>query len=118
MKATKIIFTISVFMVLTASLLMVGCGEPTAEDIDKLASCLTEKGAVMYGASWCPHCQAQKEAFGTAFSKINYVECEEQKEKCSAEEITGLPTWKFADGSRVMGEQDFDVLAEKTGCEI
>ena len=99
------------------SLFLVSCSPPTLEEIDSFAVCLTEKGAVMYGAYWCSHCTAQKEAFGTAFSKIKYVECEVQKQKCADETIAGLPTWKFADGSRLEGEQGFEMLAEKTGCE-
>jgi thiol-disulfide isomerase/thioredoxin len=112
----SIIFGMAVLII--ASIFLIGCGEPTIEEKDTLASCLTQKGAVMYGASWCPHCQAQKEMFGTAFSKVKYVECEEEKQKCADEEITGLPTWKFADGSRLEGKQEFKVLADKAGCKI
>jgi len=30
---------------------------------DEFAQCLTDKGVKMYGAYWCPHCQAQKALF-------------------------------------------------------
>lgn len=35
---------------------------------------------------------------------------------CTTNSIKSYPTWIFADGSRVSGEQSFAALAEKTGC--
>lgn len=87
-----------------------------------LAQCLTDKGAKMYGAYWCPHCQSQKKLFGRAFSKVTYVECaipgnpREQTQACKDANISGYPTWTFADGSRTNGEQSLADLAEKAGC--
>jgi hypothetical protein len=87
-----------------------------------LAQCLTDKGAKMYGAYWCPHCQQQKKLFGKAFSKVTYVECaipgnpREQTPACKDANISGYPTWVFADGSRTNGEQSLADLAVKTGC--
>ncbi len=104
-----------ILFVLISSIFLIGCA-PSQEKIDKLANCLTEKGAVMYGAYWCPHCQEQKERFGAAFSKINYVECEVQKQKCADDNIKGLPTWRFKDGSSAEGAQELSVLAKKAGC--
>lgn len=86
------------------------------------AQCLTEKGTKMYGAYWCPHCQAQKKQFGKAFSKVDYVECAvpgnnaAQTQVCKDQNIEGYPTWIFADGTRVTGEQTFQALGEKSGC--
>jgi glutaredoxin len=92
------------------------------EKIDSLAQCLTEKGTVMYGAFWCPHCAKTKKAFGPAFKHIKYVECDprgenEQSELCLEKNIEGYDTWEFASGERVVGEPTFEVLAEKSGCE-
>lgn len=84
--------------------------------IQTFAECLVQKGATMYGAYWCPHCQAQKKLFGDAFKSVNYVECTQKVDECNAKNVTGYPTWTFADGSRVEGEQTFDALAQKTGC--
>jgi hypothetical protein len=89
---------------------------------DPLAQCLTDKGVKMYGAWYCPHCAAQKEAFGTAFSKVTYVECADPNTKaelqvCKDAGITGYPTWVFPDGSRLEGEQPLDTLAAKAGCQ-
>jgi glutaredoxin len=90
----------------------------TPDSLKSLAACLTEKKATMYGAYWCPHCQAQKKLFGDAAKDLPYVECTEHADECTAKGVTGYPTWIFADGSRVEGEQTFDALAQKTGCAL
>ncbi|NEQ97686.1 MAG: hypothetical protein F6K30_13370 [Cyanothece sp. SIO2G6] len=41
-----------------------------------LAQHLTRIGARMYGAYWCPHCQTQKDLFGSGVSELDYVECD------------------------------------------
>lgn len=87
-----------------------------------LAECLTGAGAKMYGTSWCPHCKKQKEEFGAAFAKVAYVECADeanprvQAPACAEAGITGYPTWLFADGSKLEGDQSFAALAKKAGC--
>lgn len=90
---------------------------------DGLAQCLTDSGAKFYGAFWCPHCQTQKALFGKSAKLLPYVECSQadgkgQLQVCIDEKIEGYPTWQFADGTRVSGEQTFAQLAEKTNCEI
>lgn len=81
-----------------------------------LAECLAGKSATMYGADWCAHCQNQKRMFGRAFSMIPYVECPENAALCKAKGIEGYPTWIFADGRRLVGEQPLQTLAETAGC--
>jgi thiol-disulfide isomerase/thioredoxin len=76
---------------------------------DAFATCLKEKGAVFYGAFWCPHCQTQKKMFGSSAKLLPYVECSTadgnaQTQECNDKKITGYPTWEFADGSRLDGE--------------
>ncbi|MDY7013057.1 MAG: vitamin K epoxide reductase family protein, partial [Cyanobacteriota bacterium] len=64
-----------------------------------LAEHLTEKGATMYGAYWCPHCHDQKLLFGKeAFKKVNYVECatpgtQVQRPECVTAKIESYPSW-------------------------
>ena len=103
-----------IFLVVTSS----GAGE-----LDTFAKCLGEKGAVFYGAYWCPHCQNQKAMFGKSQEFLPYVECstpdgEGQTEICQEKGVQGYPTWEFADGSRLSGEIPLSQLAEKTGCEL
>jgi hypothetical protein len=87
-----------------------------------LAQCLTDKGVKMYGAYWCPHCAQQKKDFGKAFSKVTYVECavqgspQTQTQACKDAGITGYPTWVFANGDRLSGEQPLATLSDKAGC--
>lgn len=91
--------------------------------LDGFAKCLGEKGAVFYGAFWCPHCQNQKRMFDTSAQYLPYVECSlpsgrGQTQECTDKGITGYPTWVFADESRLSGEIPLKDLAEKTGCEL
>lgn len=100
---------------------LAGCG--AGGNNDALASCLTEKGVKMYGAYWCPHCANQKEMFGSSFEKIDYVECSlpnrgGQTEICIEKNIESYPTWEFAGGSRLVGEQKLEALAVKAGCHL
>ena len=97
-------------------------GAATAEQM-AFAQCLTDSGAMMYGAYWCPHCQSQKEMFGASWDIINYVECSlpnrgGQTEACNLAGIQSYPTWEFSDGERVTGVQTFAQLSEKTGCPL
>ena len=90
---------------------------------DGFAMCLKDKGAVFYGAFWCPHCQSQKKMFGSSEKFLPYVECsspdgQNQLQTCKDKGVTGYPTWVFADGSRESGEIELKHLAEKTGCEL
>jgi len=96
---------------------------PQGGKYDAFATCLSEKGAIFYGAWWCPHCQNQKKAFGDSFDKVKYVECStpdgrNQLKACADAKITGYPTWVFADGSTMEGEVKFNKLSEKTGCPL
>lgn len=92
---------------------------------DTFAQCLKEKGAIFYGAFWCPHCQKQKKLFGSSAQYLPYVECstangQGQLQICKDEDIQGYPTWKLADGTRIPIETDagvsLETLAAKTSC--
>ena len=83
----------------------------------KLAEHLTNEGAVMYNAYWCPHCHDQKEMFGKeASSKLNLVECAKdgfnnKRELCESKGITGFPSWEI-NGSIDSGVKTLRELAE------
>lgn len=85
-----------------------------------LAKCLKDKGAKFYGASWCPHCNSQKAAFGSDAPNLPYIECSDsshqQNKQCNDAKVTGYPTWVFADGSRLSGEVPLATLKTKAGC--
>jgi len=83
-----------------------------ASPYDKFAKCLTEKGAVMYGAmDWCKYTQAQKAMFGNSFKYINYREFQELPG------IKKTPTWVI-NGAWNENVQSFDKLSALTGCKI
>ncbi len=93
---------------------------PTAMDI--FAQCLKDSGAKFYGASWCSHCQNQKKLFSNS-KNLPYIECAEadsngQAQICADAKIKGYPTWIFADGSSQSGELSFEILSQKTGCQL
>lgn len=78
---------------------------------DEFAKALTDKGAKFYGAFWCTHCQAQKEAFGSSKKYLPYVECSspdggKQLQVCKDAKIEGYPTWSFQDEIKVTSESD------------
>ncbi len=92
-------------------------------EYDSFAQCLAEKGAVFYGAFWCPHCNAQKKMFGSSQKLLPYVECstadgKAQTQACIEKNVASYPTWEFADGTRLSGEIPLATLAEKTGCAL
>lgn len=91
--------------------------------LDDFAKCLKDKGAVFYGAFWCPHCQDQKELFKNSEKYIPYVECStpdsnSQLKVCSDQKIQVYPTWKFSDGTTKEGELTLQELSDKTGCQL
>jgi len=86
---------------------VIGTPAPPDNPIAKaLAEHLTDIGAKMYGASWCPHCQEQKRIFGSAARYLPYVECSPdgqgtvQAEVCRAQNIESYPTWVVNGGRR------------------
>ena len=86
------------------------------------ATCLKDAGAVFYGAFWCPHCQEQKQLFGTAVDALPYVECslengKDQTQACIDKKIARYPTWEFH-GERVEGVLSLTDLSQRTSMEI
>ena len=79
---------------------------------DNFAKCLTEKGAVMYGAmDWCKFTQAQKAMFGSSFKYITYHEFNELPG------IKKTPTWVI-NGAWQENVQSFEKLSALTGCKL
>ena len=109
-KKNKIIM----WLVLTALLLLIGNSVYsyyfTPGKYDGFAKCLTDKGAIMYGAILtCKYTQGQAAMFGKSFKYVNYKE---------ATELPGIrttPTW-IINGKRYEKVQSFDYLASLTGC--
>lgn len=90
---------------------------------DGFAKCLNEKGVKAYTAYWCPNCTNQKKLFGDSWGLVNDKECairgsSRNLSLCEVDGVTSVPTWEFADGSRLSGTQPLDVLAERSGCAL
>ena len=72
----------------------------------ELAKHLKLKGAVLYGAWWCPHCTHQKELFGSeAIELLPYVECDKDdagRARCQQAQVKAYPTWEL-NGERRVG---------------
>ena len=45
----------------------------SAGPYDKFAKCLSDKGAIMYGATWCKYTAEQKAMFGKSFKYLNRI---------------------------------------------
>ncbi len=86
--------------------------------MDIFAKCLTGQDLTMYGAVWCSHCLNEKKAFGESFKYVQYVECPDNVELCTAKGINGYPTWIDGAGNKHEGEQGLVSLAKITGCEL
>ncbi len=96
---------------------------PPAHKYDALAKCIAQSSTTFYGAFWCPHCAAQKTKFGTGAQYLPYVECSlpsgsGETQVCIDHDIVSYPTWVFSDGSRLVGVQTPQTLAQKTGCAL
>ena len=95
---------------------------------DTFAQCIKDKGAVFYGAFWCPHCQAQKAKFGKSAKLLPYVECSTPDSKgqtqiCKDVGIATYPTWNFTNDVStttkvVTGVIELADLASETNCQL
>ena len=75
---------------------------------------LKAKGALFYGAWWCPACHQQKVLFGeAAVATLPYVECDKTepgRQRCNAAEIKAYPTWVIKDKPRLVGVQTLEEI--------
>ena len=89
---------------------------------DAFTQCIADSGAKFYGAFWCPHCQDQKNIFGSSKKYLPYVECStpdrsSQLPECSSIGIESYPTWIFSDNSRT-NFLSLEELSRKTNCPL
>ena len=83
-----------------------------------LAIHLKTRGAVFYGAWWCPACTQQKALFGKeAGARLPYVECTDASgsARCSTAGIRAFPTWDMPSKPRLVGVQSVEELARWSG---
>ena len=87
-----------------------------------LAKYLRQRGAVMYGAYNCPHCNTQKAMFGGASAYIDYVECNPAGENanaplCFSKGVVHYPTWEI-NGNFYEGAKSLQELAQISGYKL
>lgn len=91
-------------------------------DMVALAKAIAATGAKFYGAVWCPHCTEQKNIFGEGGDYLPFVEVTNPDKTLNALGtslgITKLPTWVFADGSRVEGTMSITQLVQFSGVTV
>lgn len=83
-----------------------------------LANHLKARGAIFFGAWWCPACTQQKALFGKqAGAQLPYVECTDAKDgaRCSAAGVRAFPTWDMPGKERLVGVQSVEELARWSG---
>ncbi len=106
-----------------STLILAGCGTQTQADpnadgsLNSFAQCTADKGLKMYGAERCPHCQKMKAMFGSAFSGVNFIDCDLQKVQCDAAGIEWYPT-RSVNGQKYQGEKTLQEIATMTSCEL
>jgi hypothetical protein len=108
MDKKNILILLGIVIIMIVSTIVFAFGPKP--DYYTLANCLTEKGIIMAGTDWCPACKSQREIFGDAFAKITYINCDNNNEWCTTNNIQAFPTWVFPDGTQEIGVKDFSTL--------
>ncbi|MGI6373842.1 MAG: hypothetical protein ACOX0C_00655 [Patescibacteria group bacterium] len=120
-KSRVIWLTVAIVLVVGVFFIVQNKNRPS--ELDQFAQCLRNNDVIFYGTFWCPHCQNQKKMFGRSARFLPYVECSTvdgrgQLPDCKKADISGYPTWEFADGERVSGEISLVRLSELSACEL
>lgn len=125
MNASKpvLVSVIIATMIILAFVAFNATASVTAGKYDGFAKCMSDKGVKMYGAYWCPHCNEQKQMFGSSWKYINYIECSlpnrgGQTQDCNQAGIQAYPAWEFQDGKRAVGSLAPSDLSKFSGCEL
>ncbi|MCA9200557.1 MAG: peptidylprolyl isomerase, partial [Planctomycetales bacterium] len=91
-------------------------------DLISIATQLAESGAVLWGTPWDTATLAQRELFQDAARFLPLQNAMDGHRRwttdAQAAEITRLPTWIFANGSRLEGEQSIRDIATAAGITL
>lgn len=91
-----------------------------------LARCLTEKGATLYVADWCPYCNRLLDDFGPSATQLRITHCFDDRSDAAACEkfnLPGVPIFLMPDPEnpkkmvRLVGYASMRSIAEWSGCE-
>ena len=89
------------------------------DDITSLVSCLQEKEVVIYGNKTCPACANLASNFG-GFDAIEdiYVECNENRDRCTKEKETRFVPEIQVGGNIYEGGRNPSEIALAVGCDF
>ena len=122
-KKDNTIYYVAGALAVIVLVIVFAVGRPTGQvvagdgEFDEFATCLTDNGAIFYGTEWCGFCQQQKAMFGASMENVNFIDCDQNRDTCMSEGITGYPTWKI-NGQLYPGLQQLTRLSELTGCTL
>ena len=90
---------------------------------ETLAECLTRKGVVLYGASWCGPCHRQLELFGVDAGALTFVDCSPPRgpyklPECDRQAVKAYPTWLKPGGERHEGVMTLAQLSAWSQCPL
>lgn len=95
--------------------------DPTEIDIHDFVEQLVAQGARLYGADWHAATTEQRQMFDDAMAQLPYTDVTTRDRRLNAvaseHQIEVLPTWIFADGTRLEGVQPLETIAEKLALE-
>ncbi|MBW6442367.1 hypothetical protein K0A97_01125 [Patescibacteria group bacterium] len=81
--------------------------------------CLSEKGLVFYGTTWCPACSSLVETLGGYESVIPvYIDCIQNQERCNEEKKTNYVPEIQINGEVYEGPRTLESLSVITGCPL
>jgi len=116
MKKSNLAIILILVVLIIAFIIYETIKPETGTKEEKLAKCLTDKGAVLYVKPGCPFCKAQKEDFGDAVEFLGIVDCSVQTEICDEKQILRIPAWEI-NNKIYYGKRSLEQLAELSGCE-
>ena len=111
----------TIFLILFSTVFLAWCGEQkdpnSTGQLNSFAQCVSQKGLKMYGTDRCPHCKKMKALFGSAFSGVQFINCDEQKVQCDAAGIEWYPTFSF-NWKKYQWEKTLQELSTLTSCDL
>lgn len=102
-------------------------GGGTQKDYSELFACLNENGVTYYKSVRCSSCRRQEKLMGSAYPKLNAIEChpdgiDPQPELCLAKNISKTPMFILEQNGieikRAIGIQQIEELAAFGNCSI
>jgi hypothetical protein len=116
-SVTAALIAIWIVIIVIAYAFFFTISPPPAGTYDRLARCLAENDAIMYGQEGCHACEYQKTLLGSGYQYLRVVDCAQNQQICTNQMITGTPTW-LINGSFYVGAQTPEQLSNESGCAI